>query len=62
MCGSTSFGRFLAHHQELYNSISSLWFYRWSVAVAIKMSINSHYIYVFIRLLINFIHAKFIQI
>jgi len=34
MCGSTCFGRFLAHHQEFNNCISSLWFYRWGVAVA----------------------------
>jgi hypothetical protein len=37
MCGSTCFGRFLAHHQELNNYISSLWFYRWNVVVAVLL-------------------------
>ena len=31
---STCFGRPHAHHQELNNCSSSLWFYRWSVVVA----------------------------
>jgi hypothetical protein len=30
----TSFGLSHAHHQELNNCSSSLWFYRWSVVVA----------------------------
>jgi hypothetical protein len=34
MCGLTCFGRFHAHHQEQYNCNSSLWFYRYRVAVA----------------------------
>ena len=34
MCSSTYFGRPHAHHQELNNCSSSLWFYRWSVVVA----------------------------
>jgi hypothetical protein len=32
---STCFGRLHAHHQELNNCSSSLWFYRWSVVVAV---------------------------
>ena len=34
---STSFGRSHAHHQELNNCSSSLWFYRWSVVIAILL-------------------------
>jgi hypothetical protein len=34
MYSSTCFGRPHAHHQELNNCRSSLWFYRWSVVVA----------------------------
>ena len=37
MCGSTCFGRPHAHHQELNNCGSSLWFYRWSVVVAVLL-------------------------
>jgi len=37
MYSSTCFGRFLAHHQELNKCISSLWFYRWSVVVAVLL-------------------------
>ena len=33
MYSSTCFGRPHAHHQELNNCSSSLWFYRWSVVV-----------------------------
>jgi len=33
----TSFGRPHAHHQELNNCSSSLWFYRWSVVVAVLL-------------------------
>jgi hypothetical protein len=36
MCSSTSFGRPHAHHQEL-NCSNSLWFYRWSVEVAVLL-------------------------
>jgi len=36
MYGSTCFGRPHAHHQELNNCSSSLWFYRWSVVVAVQ--------------------------
>jgi hypothetical protein len=32
---STCFGHPDAHHQELNNCSSSLWFYRWSVVVAV---------------------------
>ena len=32
---STCFGRPHAHHHELHNCSSSLWFYRWSVVVAV---------------------------
>jgi len=35
MCSSTCFGRPHAHHQELNNCSSRLWFYRWSVVVAV---------------------------
>jgi len=35
MYGSTCFGRPHAHHQKLNNCSSSLWFYRWSVVVAV---------------------------
>jgi len=34
---STRFGRHRAHHQELKNCSSSLWFYRWSVVVAVLL-------------------------
>jgi hypothetical protein len=38
---STCFGRYHAHHQELNNCSSSLWFYRWSVAVAVLLFVLS---------------------
>jgi len=34
---STSFWRPYAHHQQLSNYSSSLWFYRWSVVVAVLL-------------------------
>jgi hypothetical protein len=34
---STRFGRLLAHHQELNNFSSSLWFYIWSVVIAVLL-------------------------
>jgi len=34
---STCFGRSHAHHHELNNCSSSLWFYRWSVVVAVPL-------------------------
>ena len=34
---STCFGRPHAHHLELNNCSSSLWFYRWSVVVAVLL-------------------------
>jgi hypothetical protein len=37
MYGSTSFGRPHAHHQDLNNCSSSLWFYHWSVVVALLL-------------------------
>jgi len=37
MYGSTCFGRSHGHHQELNNCSSSLWFYRWSVVVAVLL-------------------------
>jgi hypothetical protein len=37
MYNSTCFGRPRAHHQELNNCISSLWFYRWSVVIAVLL-------------------------
>jgi hypothetical protein len=35
---STCFGRFPAHHQELCDCSGSLWFYRWSVVIAVLCS------------------------
>jgi hypothetical protein len=35
MYSSTCFGRPHAHHQELNNCGSSLWFYHWSVEVTV---------------------------
>ena len=37
MYGSTCFGRPHAHHQELNNCNSSLWYYRWSVVIAVLL-------------------------
>jgi uncharacterized membrane protein len=37
MYGSTCFGRPHAHHQELNNCSSNLWFYRWSVVIAVLL-------------------------
>jgi len=37
MYSSTSLGRPHAHHQELNNCSNSLWFYRWSVVVAVLL-------------------------
>jgi len=37
MYSSTCFGRLHAQHQELINCSSSLWFYRWSVEVAVLL-------------------------
>jgi len=37
MYSSTCFGRHHAHRQELNNCSSSLWFYRWSVMVAVLL-------------------------
>jgi hypothetical protein len=34
---STCFGCPHAHHQELNDCSSSLWFYRWSVVIAVLM-------------------------
>jgi hypothetical protein len=34
---STRFERSHVHHQELNNCSSSLWFYRWSVVVAVLL-------------------------
>jgi len=31
MCGSTCFGHFLAHHQELTTALAASGFYRWCV-------------------------------
>ena len=38
---STCFGRPHAHHQELNNCISCLWYYRWSVVVAVLLVVVS---------------------
>jgi len=37
MYSSTRFGGPHAHHQELNNCSNSLWFYRWSVVVAVML-------------------------
>ena len=37
MYSSTYFGRPHAHHQELNNCSIRLWFYRWSVVVAVLL-------------------------
>ena len=37
MYGSTCFGRPYAHDQEFNNCSSSLWFYRWSVVIAVLL-------------------------
>jgi hypothetical protein len=37
MYSSTCFGRSHAHHQELNDCSSSLWFYRWSVVIAVLL-------------------------
>jgi hypothetical protein len=37
MYSSTCFWRPHAHHQELNNCNSSLWFYRWSVVIAVLL-------------------------
>jgi len=37
MYSSTCLGRPHAHHQELNNCSNSLWFYRWSVVVAVLL-------------------------
>ena len=37
---STCFGRPHAHHQELNDCSSSLWFYRWSVVVAVLLVVK----------------------
>jgi hypothetical protein len=37
MYSSTCFGRPHTHHQELNNCSSSLWFYRWSVLIAVLL-------------------------
>jgi hypothetical protein len=37
MYSSTCFKRLHAHHQELNKCSSSLWFYRWSVVVAVLL-------------------------
>jgi hypothetical protein len=37
MYSSTCFGRPHAHHQELNNCSSSLWFYCWSVVIAVLL-------------------------
>ena len=37
MYSSTCFGHPHAHHQELNNCSSSLWFHRWSMVVAVLL-------------------------
>jgi len=37
MYSLTCFGRPYAHHRELNNCSSSLWFYRWSVVIAVLL-------------------------
>jgi len=43
MYGSTCFGHPHAHHQELSNCSSSLWFYRWSVVVAVLFVVGPNH-------------------
>jgi hypothetical protein len=44
MYSSTCFWRPHAHHQKLNNYISSLWFYRWSVVIAVLLlKLNHHH-------------------
>jgi hypothetical protein len=38
---STCFRRSHAHHQELNNCSSSVWFYRWNVVIAVLNTNNS---------------------
>ena len=40
MYSSTCFGRPHAHHQELNNCSSNLWFYCWSVVVAVLLVVS----------------------
>ena len=42
MYSSTCFGRPHAHHPELNNCSSSLWFYRWSVVVAVVLVVVNY--------------------
>ena len=42
MYSSTCFGRPHAHHQELNNFNSNLWFYGWSVVVAVLLVLLDH--------------------
>ena len=37
MYSSTCFGRSHAHHQELNNCNSNLWYYRWCVVIAVLL-------------------------
>jgi hypothetical protein len=37
MYSSTCFGSPEAHHQELNNCSSSLWFYRWNLVIAVLL-------------------------
>ena len=37
MYSSTCFGHPHTHHQELNNCSSSLWFYRWSMVIAVLL-------------------------
>jgi hypothetical protein len=39
MYSSTCFGRPHAHHQDLNNCSNSLWFYRWSVVIAVLLAV-----------------------
>jgi hypothetical protein len=42
---STCFGRPHAHHQELNNCSSSLWFYRWRVVIAMLLVHDQQHCY-----------------
>jgi hypothetical protein len=39
---TTCFGRPHTHHQKLNNCSSSLWFYRWSVVIAVLLVVVGH--------------------
>jgi len=55
MYSSTCFGRPHVHHQELNNCSSSLWFYRWSVVVAVLLIVVGPCLLFLCRLRLSYI-------